>query len=65
MFGEEVVVVVAVVHADRALPDQLAGLGVDRDKDPTLAAVDDELLTARGGEDRGVLDVPVIDVVRR
>ena len=63
--ASEVVVVVAVVDADRALPDGLAGLRVDRDEDAGLATVDHDLLAVRGGEHGGVLHVPVVDVVTR
>src|SRR3984957_8152749 len=65
LFGEEVVVAVAVVHAHRALPDELAALPVDRDDDAGLAGVDHDLPAVRSGEDRRVLEVPVIDIVRR
>jgi hypothetical protein len=37
-------VVVAVVRADGRLPEQLAGVLVDRDDDPALAGVDDDVL---------------------
>ncbi len=54
----------AVVFADRRLPDHLAGLRVDRDDEAVLARPDRQLLAADGGEDRRVLEVPVVDVVR-
>jgi len=40
------------VHADRELPQQLAGFRVELDHDAGLAAVDHHRLPVRGREDR-------------
>ena len=64
MLGEQPVLIVAVVHADGTLPEQLAGLGVELDQDAGLAAVDHHRAAVGGGQHRRVLQVPVVQVVR-
>ena len=62
---QQAVFVVAVVGADRALPHRLAGFGVEGDDDPGLAGADRQLPAPGLGQDRRVLEVPVVEVVRR
>jgi hypothetical protein len=56
--------VVAVVHAHREAPQQLAGVRVELDQDAALAAVNHHRLPVGGGEHRRVLEIPVEQVVR-
>ena len=48
VLGEQSVVLVPGVHADRELPQQLAGLRAELDQDAGLAAVDDHRLPVGG-----------------
>jgi hypothetical protein len=52
VLGDQPVVALPVVYADRTLPQQLAGLRVQLDDDASLSAVDDHRLAVRGGEHR-------------
>src|SRR5690606_1029645 len=62
---EQAVVVVAVVFADRPLPQQPAGGPVELVDDAHLAGAEHDLAVPGAGEDGRVLEVPVVDVVRQ
>src|SRR6476620_8062956 len=62
---QHVVFVVTVVLADAGPPDRLAGLDVHSDDESGLARPNRHFLAAGLGDDRRVLEVPVVDVVRR